>query len=393
MSTLFHGGRKLDADGIVDDFWMLIDGDTIASTGTGTPPETLPGAADAQRIDLAGDWVAPGFVDLHVHGGGGFAFEGSPDDIIAARTTHRAHGTTRSLVSLVANPVDSLTASLDRVAELVAADPTVIGSHLEGPFLSPGRRGAHHAGYLLEPTPRVVAELISAARGTLRYVTIAPELLGALDAIEQFRASGVVVGVGHSEASFDLTREAFDRGATVLTHAFNAMPGIHHREPGPVVAALKNPAVALELVLDGVHVHPDVVAMAFRAAPGRVALITDAMAAAGAGDGRYRLGALEIEVADGTARVVGTGTGTGTGTIAGSTLTQDHALRMAIDRVGLSPRDAVTALTLTPARVLGLDDQLGRLAPGYAADAVRLSADWQVRGVWSAGARVNPASS
>lgn len=386
MTTLFHGGRKLDADGVTDDFWMLTDGDRIVSTGMGAPPETLPGAAVAHRVDLAGDWITPGFIDLHVHGGGGFAFEGGADDIRAARAVHRAQGTTRSLVSLVANPIESLVASLGQVADLVATDPTMLGSHLEGPFLSPGRRGAHHEGYLLEPTPAVVAELVAAARGTLRSVTIAPELPGALDAIEQLRASGVVVGVGHTEADADLTRAAFDRGATVLTHAFNAMPGIHHREPGPVVSALEDERVTLELVLDGVHVHPDVVAMTFRAAPDRVALITDAMAAAGSGDGHYRLGQLDVEVTHGVARVGGSDT------IAGSTLTQARALQMAIAEVGLSARDAVTALTLTPARVLGLGDRFGRLAAGCAADVVRLTNDWQVREVWSAGVLASPAA-
>lgn len=384
MTTLFHGARKLDADGEVADFWMLVDGDTIVQTGSGQPSTAASDATTAadSHVDLSGDWLVPGFIDLHAHGGGGHAFEGSRGDLAAAVAAHRAHGTTRSVLSLVANPVDALCESLSTIADLTAHDPTVLGSHLEGPFLAASRRGAHHHEHLIDPTPRVIAQLLDAARGTLRQVTIAPELPGALDAVERFRASGVVVGVGHTEADFEGTRDAFARGATVLTHAFNAMPGIHHRDPGPVIAAIENEAVTLELVLDGVHVHPSVAALAFRAAPDRVALVTDAMAAAGAGDGNYRLGSLDIAVADGVARVAGSDT------IAGSTLTQDEALRMAVDSVGLSPRDAVTALTLTPARALGLDTTLGRLATGYAADAVRLGRDWSVRDAWAAGVRV-----
>ena len=176
-----------------------------------------------------------------------------------------------------------------------------------------------------------------------------------------------------------MTRAAFDRGARLVTHAFNAMPGIHHRQPGPVVAAFEDDRVTIELILDGEHVHPDVAALAFTAAPGRVALVTDAMAAAGSGDGDYALGSLTVTVRDGLALL------RGTHTLAGSTLTQDRALRLAITRAGLSPRDAVTALTLTPAHALGLDHRHGLLAPGFAADAVLLDHEWRVQHVWADG--------
>lgn len=385
MRTLFTGARKLDADGVSEDFWMLTDGDHITATGVGEAPPALRDATDSVRVDLAGDWLTPGFIDLHVHGGGGFTAEGSVGDMAAIRAMHLAHGTTRSLLSLVSHPLESLTASLGRIAELTATDPTVLGAHLEGPFLAPARRGAHDERHLIAPSAEIAKDLIDAAGGTLRYVTIAPEIDNALETITQFRSSGVVVGVGHTEADFDLTREAFARGATVLTHAFNAMPGIHHRNPGPVVAAIADTSVILELVLDGTHVHPDVVAMTFRSAPDRIALVTDAMAAAGAGDGRYQLGSLSVDVTNGVARVAARAGSV----IAGSTLTQDRALRIAIDRAGLSPRDAITALTLTPARTLGIDDELGRLAVGYVADVVRFTREWQVRDVWVAGARVS----
>ncbi len=374
MSTLFEHARKLDAYGEVDDFWMLVEGDTIAATGHGTAP-----AAD-ETVDVDGQWLVPGFVDLHCHGAGGFSFEDGPASIAAALAVHRQHGTTRSLVSLVANPLGVLKDSLSAIAEL--GDPLVLGAHLEGPFLEETHRGAHNRDYLREPLPSDVAELLRAAHGSLRQITIAPDLPNALEAIEVLVEAGVTVAVGHTNATFEQTQLAFASGARLLTHAFNAMPGIHHRAPGPVVAAFEDKRVIIELILDGLHVHPDVARLAFTAAPGRIALVTDAMAAAGSTDGDYQLGSLAVTVANGRAVL------RGTQTIAGSTLTLDHALRRAITDVGLSPRDAVEAVTLTPARALGLEHRHGLLAEGFAADAVLLDHAWAVTGVWAAGEKL-----
>jgi N-acetylglucosamine-6-phosphate deacetylase len=375
VSILFHSARKLDARGQVDDFWMLIDGDSIVATGSG--PER-PEAGSS--VDVGGRWLLPGFIDLHGHGGGGHAYDDGPDDLIAALATHRAHGTTRSIVSIVANPLETLHEQLGMVAEFAAADPLVLGSHLEGPFLAGEHRGAHHPAYLIEPEPADVEALITAGRGTLRQLTIAPELPGALEAIDVLVEAGIVVGVGHTAADLAITRAAFDRGARVLTHAFNAMPGIHHRDPGPIIAAFDDERVTLELIMDGKHVHPSVVHLAFTAAPGRIALVTDAMAAAGSSDGDYSLGSLNVTVRNGLAML------RGTSTIAGSTVTQDSALRQAMRDVHIAPTDAIAALTTTPARVLGLDHRHGLLAPGFVADAVLLDHEWHVVSVWANGA-------
>jgi len=375
MSIVFSGGRKVDANGVVEGFWMLVDGDSIAATGTGD----LPSADDT--VDLAGRTLVPGFIDLHSHGGGGHAFDDGRAFIEAALHTHRQHGTTRSVVSLVASPMPALRLGLAVIAQLAAEDPLVLGSHLEGPYLAAGRRGAHHAAHLRTPAGGEIDELLEASAGTLRQLTIAPELPGAMTAIDALVASGVTVAIGHTDADYDLARAAFDRGARLLTHAFNAMPGIHHRAPGPVVAAFDDERIGLEVILDGEHVHPAVARMAFRCAPGRIALVTDAMAAAGSVDGDYRLGSVEVRVRDGVARLAGGSA------IAGSTVTQDAALRRAIG-AGIDQVEAVTALTRTPARVLGLGDRLGLLAPGFAADAVLLDADWAVESVWGAGARL-----
>ncbi|HWM33158.1 MAG TPA: N-acetylglucosamine-6-phosphate deacetylase [Pseudolysinimonas sp.] len=373
-TTLLHGATAIDERGEIPDAWVLFRGDVIEAAGSGSAPD-----AD-ETIDLHGATIAPGFLDLHGHGAGGHGYDDGGDELAAALATHRAHGTTRAVVSIVTNPLAEQRERLAEVAELTRRDPLVLGSHLEGPFLAHGKRGAHDPALLRDPDPLDLDELLAAAAGTMRQITIAPELTGGLDAIRTLTDAGVVVAVGHTEAGLELTREAFDAGARILTHAFNGMNGIHHREPGPVVAALDDPRITLELVLDGHHVHPDVAEVLFRAAPDRIALITDSMAAAAARDGDYRVGGLNVTVRDGLAVL------SGTSTIAGSTLTQDAALRMAVNRVGVPVTQAIASLTSIPARALGLGDRFGLLAAGYAADVVVLDETLHVQAVWAAGA-------
>lgn len=376
MTTLLHSATAVDGRGEFSDRWLLLDGDTISAMGTG-----LERPRADEVVDLTGRWVTPGFLDLHGHGGGGEDY--ATGDLPVALATHRAHGTTRAVLSLVAEPVDVLEQQLARVARLASDDPLVLGSHLEGPFLAPAQRGAHSAHALRHPDPETIDRLLDAAAGTLRQVTIAPELPGALEAIRRLVAAGVVVAIGHTEADADTAQAAFDAGATLVTHAFNAMPGIHHRSPGPLIAAFEDPRVTLEMILDGRHVDLRVAGLAFAAAAARVAIVTDAMAAAGSADGDYRLGGLDVTVHGGVAMVAGTET------LAGSTLTLDAALRIAIGtEMGMSRPDAVRALTSVPARVLGLHDRLGLLEPGFAADVVAFDADAVVTAVWAAGERI-----
>ena len=378
MTTVIHSVRLVDDGRVTPDAWVAFADGVVLRTGTGDEWRALP-AGDA--IDAAGAYLTPGFVDIHGHGGAGASFDDGVEAIRTARALHRAHGTTRAVLSLVTASIDDLEERVAIVADLAERDATILGSHLEGPFLDVAHKGAHTEGLLRAPDASSVARLIDAGRGTVRQVTLAPELPGGLEATAQFVAGGIAVAVGHTDATAAQASAAFDAGATLLTHAFNAMPGIHHRAPGPVLAAMRDERVTLELIADGVHVHPDVIALAFAGAPGRIALITDAMAAAGAPDGHYELGGLPVTVSAGTARL------DANGAIAGSTLTQDAALRLVVAG-GLPLPDAVAALTAVPAHAVGVAGRFGSLHPGAAADAVLLDAELAVVAVWVDGARV-----
>lgn len=355
--------------------WLRTDGVVIAEVGEGAPPGA---PVDEPVLDLGGATVVPGFVDVHLHGGGGASFDGGdPEAAATAVRAHLAHGTTTVVASLVTDAVPALAGSLDRLADLVE-DGLLAGLHLEGPWLSPRHAGAHEPSLLVEPAPGDVDRLLGAGRGHVRMVTLAPELPGGLDAVRRLAGAGVVAAIGHTDATYDVARAALEAGATAGTHLFNAMRGLHHREPGPVAALLEDDAAHVELVADGVHVHPAALRLAARAKPERIVLVTDAMAAAGAADGDHRLGRLTVEVRDGVARLAGTGA------IAGSTLTMAHAVRYAVRVAGLPLLDVVRAATAAPAALLGLAD-VGSLCPGRAADLVVLDDDLDVRRVMRRG--------
>ncbi|MFC5860288.1 N-acetylglucosamine-6-phosphate deacetylase [Agromyces flavus] len=379
--TVIHSARLVSGGDTALDAWVRFEGDRVAARGVGDAwRDGIP--AGAEVTDAAGRWLTPGFVDLHCHGGGGASADDGEDAIATVLATHRAHGTTRTVLSLVTATIAELEQRLGEIARVAASDPLVLGSHLEGPFLDHDFRGAHDPAQLRSPDAETVDRLLTASDGTLRQITIAPEHDGADDAVARFTEARVAVALGHTGADFDTALRAFESGASILTHAFNGMRGIHHRAPGPVVAAMRADHVTLEVIGDGVHVHPDVVRLAFAGAPGRVALVTDAMAATGAADGRYGLGSLDVDVRDGVARLVEGGA------IAGSTLTQDVALHRAVVESGLTIEEAVASATSTPAAAIGRAHDLGRLEPGFAADAVLLDDDLAVEGVWGAGRRL-----
>jgi N-acetylglucosamine-6-phosphate deacetylase len=378
VTMLLSAQRVVTPARILAPGWLLLGSDRILEVGEGPPPRT-------PDLDLRDATVAPGFIDLHVHGGGGASFDtGTADaaDVVAA--AHLAHGTTSMAASLV---TDTPARMVDAVRELalLVQDDRLAGIHLEGPWLSPRRSGAHQPGALAEPTPAAVESLLVAGDGAVRMVTLAPELTGGIEAVRQISTAGVVAAVGHTDATYDQTRAAIDAGARLGTHLFNAMRPLHHREPGPVGALLDSP-VDVELIADGVHLHPAVLRTAFAAKPGRTLLVTDAMAAAGSPDGDYRLGPMSIEVREGVARLAD---GSGTGAIAGSTLTMDAAVRFAVRTAGLPLLDVVHAASTTPAAAWGLSD-VGALEAGRRADLVVLDDGLEVVRVMRSGAWVSP---
>lgn len=377
--TIIHSVCVLGAGDDAD--WVLFDDGLVAAVGTGDDWRPLEAAEVLDASAVAGPHavLTPGFIDLHVHGGHGHGHEDGAAAILAARDFHRSHGTTRAVLSFATASMDALRESAALTASLTGR-AGILGSHLEGPFLTPARKGAHDEALLRTPDLGVLEDLLQAGEGTVRQVTVAPELPGGLAAVERVVAAGAVCAIGHTDADRDTAARAFDAGATLLTHAFNAMPALLHRAPGPIGAALANPSVTLELIVDGTHVHPDLVRMLIAAAPERVALITDAMSAAGMPDGAYRLSSLDVMVRDGVARLRD---GDGEGAIAGSTLTQDEALRRTV-QAGVPLEAAVDALTRVPAAVLRRHDQ-GRLSSGSVADAVLLDSELRVRAVWADG--------
>lgn len=354
--------------------WVRIEGGRIVAVEEGGPPEP-----PAYR----GHWALPGFIDMHVHGGGGASFtEGGPDAARSAAAFHRAHGTTRIVASLVTAPVDELAGRAALLADL-AAEGSIDGIHLEGPFLSAARCGAQDPRYLIAPDVAVFKSLHAAARGWLRMITIAPELPGARDMIRAATAAGVIAAAGHTDASAEVTAEAIAAGVSHATHLFNGMRPLGHREPGPAGALLDH-QVTCEVVADGIHLHDMTIRLAARAlGPGGLVLITDATAAAGMPDGTYRLGKLEVTVTNGVARLA-----RGPGAIAGSTATMDQVVRHAITSVGLSVQDVAAAASTTPARRLGLAEETGALSPGLSADLVLLDEAFKLQAVIARGTAV-----
>lgn len=391
MAEVLVASKVVTSRGVHAPGWLRIADGLIVEVGTGRPDANTI-ASDTLR-DLGDVTIVPGFVDAHVHGGGGSAYpEVKATELAAAivsRDAHLARGTTATMASLVTAQPTELLAQLSALAPLVAGG-ALRGIHLEGPWLNPARKGAHDERALRDPDLAEIDALLDAGGGAIRMVTIAPELPGALAAIERFVAAGVVVAIGHTDADFDQTRVAIAAGATVATHLFNAMPPLLHRMPGPVLALLEDERVMLELVADGVHLHPELVGWVERSAGvDRVLLVTDAMGAAACGDGAYQLGTLDVTVADGVAKIAGTDT------IAGSTATMDALFRQrAIQRPLESNSDetatnealvaAVKMTATNPARAMGWGD-IGDISPGKQADLVVLNEKLQTEAVFLAG--------
>lgn len=341
--------------------WVLTEGERLLAMGEGETWKDQvsgPQLSSAQVRDASGWVLAPGLTDIHCHGGGGTAFEDAPD-VAAALRVHGQAGTSTLVASLVSNPLEQMQATMASLLPLLGQQEpgraTLVGFHAEGPFISPAHKGAHAPETLKAPTPDAVERLWEASEGRLLQLTLAPEADPHLATVRRCVELGITVAVGHTDATYEQAKAAFDEGASLLTHAFNAMRPLHHRQPGPVAAAADSPHVTLELICDGVHVHGPMVRAAFALAPGRIALVTDAMAAAGCQDGFYRLGSLAVEVQNSVARIKGTET------IAGSTLTLARAVEQAV-AFGVPLGEAARAATSVPAAAVGLKDPVDSYA-------------------------------
>ena len=328
--------------------WLEIEDGVIRSINSGTTHEY------DQRYEGI---LIPGFVDIHCHGGGGKYFGGLTDsEIKQVVATHRAGGTVAGLASLVTEPIENLVSQIKRLVPFVQRGE-IAGIHLEGPYLSHARCGAHDPNLLRMPTISEVQTLLDAGQGFIKMITIAPELDGALEVIEHLSKSGVIAAIGHSQSDAATALAAIDRGASVVTHFNNAMPKVVDGPGTMNSAVLSELRVSLELILDGEHVATNIVRDIFEAAPNRIVLITDAMSAAGSSDGTYKIANLEVIVKDGVARLASNGS------LAGSTLTMAKAFSHALNEIGISITEAVHAASTLPALILGRSD-LGEIAVG-----------------------------
>lgn len=359
-------GRIVTPDGIVNGT-LIVEGDRFEGI--------------LEREGEPTGWVLPGFVDVHCHGGGGFSLaNGDAESARGAAAFHASRGTTSLVASLVSSTHGFLLDATRALKPLVA-DGTLAGVHYEGPYISAAKCGAHRAEALRDPDLSELTELIEAGNGAVKMVTIAPELDGALEAIEFLDQRGVVPSIGHTDASYEQTAAGIDAGAQAATHLFNAMRAFNHREPGPIPALLDDERIFSEIVADPVHLHPGTMRFAFDTSlPAWTLLVSDAMDAAGLDDGRYMLGRHEVEVVDGVATVAGTDI------IAGSTITLLDAFRNAVRLAGQSVRAASQMASATPAELLGLGD-VGAIEAGKYADVVVLDDDFNLvsvmrRGVW-----------
>jgi N-acetylglucosamine-6-phosphate deacetylase len=379
MTAITIRGNLVTPDAVIEGGLVrLLDG-VIASVS----PKAREASVD---IELPpGGWIVPGFIDVHVHGGCGADFMDASTSAYETITAfHGRNGTTSLLATTVTAQKPNIDAVLEAAADYIAAaspaGARLLGVHLEGPFISPRWPGAQNPAFIVPPNAAWIDEWLAAYPGLIKLLTLAPETEGATKAIRQLTAQGVVVAAGHTDASYDQLRAAADAGLSHAAHMFNAMTGLHHREPGVVGATLTDPRIVAEVIADGVHVHPAAIQLLTQTkTAGNLLLITDAIAAAGLGDGNYNLGGLDVTVRDNVARL------THGNNLAGSTLTMIDAFRFMVRRIGLSVPEASRLASANPAKQLGASHTVGSIRPGAKADLVLLTQDLDIVAVYRDG--------
>jgi len=372
MLDLLIRGRILARSGVIPIGFVGVADGQIVAVGAGDPEPSLQAV---RRINLDGGMVAPGLVDLHTHGGADHdTMDASPAALQGMSRFVAQHGVTAFLAATMSSPTEPLVRALMNVRAMMGeglGGAQLLGAYVEGPYLSPSKAGAHDPAALRQAVRREVEAILQT--GAARAVVLAPELPGAMDAIRRFVDAGVVVSLGHTSASYEQMVAAAEAGASLVTHLFNAMAPLHHREPGPVGAALTTPSLTCELIADLVHLHPAILRLALKVkGASHIALVTDAMRGAGLPDGRYELGGLPVVVAEGSARLAD-------GRLAGSVLTMERAVANMADVAGLSLEEAWVMGSAVPARVLSLDHRKGSIAEGMDADLALLAPDGAVQ--------------
>lgn len=369
---LYFRGALVLPDRVVEGGVLRVTGKVITGLwdpGEGRPPEPPPGSV------IQGDYICPGFIDLHVHGGGGADFmDGDPEAVATITSTHARYGTTGLLATTLTAPEEEIRRAIRAVKAAPQKGARVLGFHVEGPFINGKMKGAQAGRYVRRASVGEIDRWFTEGSPDDRWhVTLAPEIFGAIAAIRHLVQKGAVVSAGHTDCTYAQLEQAANAGLSHVTHLYNAMRGLHHREPGTVGAALTLPGLTVEIIADGIHIHPAALAVAVRArGTEQVILVTDAMRATGLGDGIYRLGELDATVRDGEARLAD-------GTLAGSVLTMDAAVRSVVRFTGVALHEAVAMATVHPARRHRLAAKRGSLAVGKLADVVVLDRHLQTR--------------
>ena len=383
-ATIIHAARVLTPLEEICDAGVVIEDGRIVSVA---PRAEIIARAGAKEISARDATLAPGFVDVHIHGAGGHDVMSSTEESLTTIASAVArHGTTSFVATTVTAPPDETRRCLEGISHYVqgpanrSADSTaeILGIHLEGPFISPARRGVHPAGAIAKPSVALLDRYLDAAAGTVKILTLAPEIPGALELVERGYAKGLVVALGHTDATYEQARAAIFRGARHAVHVFNAMRPFSHRETGVLGAVLVDPSVTAEIIADGVHVDDPAIQLLLAAkGAGLVILVSDGTAATGMRDGCYRLGTFDVTVTDGVCR-------NREGKLAGSTLTLDRALRHMV-QLGLPLIEAARMATYNPARRIGMEKTKGVLAPGADADMVLLTSELKIANVFVRG--------
>jgi N-acetylglucosamine-6-phosphate deacetylase len=385
-TTLLHVGKAITPKGEIANAGILLRDGEIEMVGPRSGME-LPG--EAIEVQSTDSTAIPGFVDVHIHGAGGHDVMEADEAALSTITGKlAAFGTTSLLATTVTASADETCRAVEGISKYITgqyqtndARAEILGIHFEGPFLSKERRGVHPAEWLQPPSAELLQRFLQAASGNARILTIAPELLGAMPCIDAARSLGMVVSIGHTDATYEQARAAIAHGAHHATHVYNAMRPFTHRDPGVIGAVLTTPEVTAELIADGIHVDEIAMKVLLQAKGAHgVVLISDGISATGMPDGKYMLGGLEVTVNGGVCR-------NAEGRLAGSTLTLDRALRNIVG-LGIPLADAVRMLTLNPATLLGIEFKKGALRTGADADIVLLSEGLEIERVWARGTLV-----